>query len=113
MRHLRDAETADPPLNDIGLAVSEAVTNVVQHAYTETAAGEFRVAVNVGDEEISVLIEDDGAGMRPRPDSPGLGLGLPLIATLAERVDTQAFDGGGTRLCMWFTRHVDGATLPG
>jgi serine/threonine-protein kinase RsbW/stage II sporulation protein AB (anti-sigma F factor) len=28
-----------------------------------------------------------GRGIVPRPDSPGLGLGLPLIATLAESLE--------------------------
>jgi serine/threonine-protein kinase RsbW/stage II sporulation protein AB (anti-sigma F factor) len=31
-------------------------------------------------------VRDWGQGIRPRPDSPGLGLGLSLIAALAERV---------------------------
>ena len=30
---------------------------------------------------------ESGRGIVPRPDSPGLGLGLPLIATLAESLE--------------------------
>ena len=36
----------------------------------------------IGEGYFAILI-DQGQGMTPRPDSPGLGLGLPLIATAA------------------------------
>jgi anti-sigma regulatory factor (Ser/Thr protein kinase) len=51
--------------------------------------------------------------MMPRPDSPGLGLGLPLIATVSERFDTRTQPDGGTRLCVWFRKDPTAATLPG
>jgi serine/threonine-protein kinase RsbW/stage II sporulation protein AB (anti-sigma F factor) len=102
--YLERAETADPPLNDIGLVVSEAVTNAVNHAYLDRDPGDVRVAVDVVDDELEVIIEDDGRGMLPRPDSPGLGLGLPLIASVSDRFDTRTAPGGGTRICAWFRR---------
>jgi serine/threonine-protein kinase RsbW len=102
--YLRDALTPDPPLSDIGLAVSEAVTNAVTHAYVDRPAGEVRVEVGVRSDELELIVEDDGRGMVPRPDSPGLGLGLPLIATLTHRFDTRSAPGKGTRVCMWFPR---------
>jgi signal transduction histidine kinase len=40
--------------------------------------------------------------MRPRPDSPGAGLGLPIVAALAERMEVEGRPGGGTRLTMTF-----------
>ncbi len=43
------------------------------------------LATLLGD-ELTVIVRDEGAGIGPRPDSPGLGLGLPLIASLAESV---------------------------
>ncbi len=36
---------------------------------------------------MTVVVRDNGRGIVPRPDSPGLGLGLPLIATLAETLE--------------------------
>jgi anti-sigma regulatory factor (Ser/Thr protein kinase) len=104
LRYLAEAQTPDPPLNDIGLVVSEGVTNAVHHAYRDGEQGEVRVHVEVDDQELQVVIEDDGRGMVPRPDSPGLGLGLPLIATVSERFDTRTSPDGGTRLCVWFRR---------
>jgi serine/threonine-protein kinase RsbW len=109
---LHDVHMGDPPLSDVRLAVSEAVTNAVHHAYVEGDPGEVRVRVELSDDELEVVVEDDGGGMRPRPDSPGLGLGLPLIATVAERFDTRSRPGGGTRLRMAFRRDSGGATMP-
>lgn len=111
--HLAAADTPDPPLNDIGLAVSEAVTNVVNHAYVGRDAGPMRVRVEIGTEEVEVMVQDEGAGMAPRPDTPGLGLGMPVIATVANRFDVRAVRNGGTRLCMWFALDPGAATLAG
>ena len=113
LRYLEEAHTPDPPLKDIGLVVSEGVTNAVNHAYVEGDSGDVRVRVEMHEDEVQVVIEDDGRGMIPRPDSPGLGLGLPLIATVSERFDTRTQPDGGTRLCVWFSRNPADATLPG
>jgi serine/threonine-protein kinase RsbW/stage II sporulation protein AB (anti-sigma F factor) len=40
--------------------------------------------------------------MLPRPDSPGLGLGLPLIATLAETLELGRSDDNRTEIRMTF-----------
>ena len=109
--HLRDA-TPDPPLSDIAVAVSEAVTNVVNHAYRDEGSGSVRVRVEVRPEEVELMVEDDGCGMVPRPDSPGLGLGLPLIATVSSRFDVRRSPRGGTRLCVWFKLDPAAATMP-
>ena len=100
---LREVDAPDPPVGDIGLAVSEAVTNVVHHAYQGRQPGSVRVRVEHAAPEIEVMVQDDGTGMTPRHDSPGLGLGMPLIATISDRFDVRAARDGGTRLCMWFT----------
>ena len=112
--YLSEAATADPPLSDVCLVVSEGVTNAVNHAYRTGPPGEVRVKVEVHEQrgELQLVIEDDGRGMIPRPDSPGLGLGLPLIATVAERFDTTTAPGQGTRLCVWFRLDAGEATLP-
>ena len=109
LNYRRTCQTADTPLSDIGLVVSEGVTNAVHHAYlgANGGDGEVRVRVAFFDEEVEVVIEDDGRGMVPRPDSPGLGLGLPLIATVSERFDTRTEPGRGTTLCVWFRRTAD------
>lgn len=93
---------ADP--NAVALAVSEAVTNAVVHAYVDAPEpGEIEViAQRVGEDCLEILVCDDGRGMLPRHDSPGVGLGLPLVATLAESFEVQARSGGGTQVRMAF-----------
>jgi serine/threonine-protein kinase RsbW len=89
-------------LESVRLAVSEAVSNVVVHGYRDSAAGRFSVAVESWHEELKVTVRDDGCGMQPRTDSPGAGLGLPLIAQVSDSFSLTAPPGGGTELCMTF-----------
>ena len=90
--------------SDIAIAVSEAATNAVVHAYVGTAEpGSIYVTAAVTDGELHVTIADHGRGMLPRPDSPGLGLGMPLISDLATSFDIADSDGdAGTLLRMTF-----------
>jgi anti-sigma regulatory factor (Ser/Thr protein kinase) len=76
----------DQVLADVKLAVTEACTNVVVHAYPD-AEGPMEIAASIRDGRLAIAVRDDGRGMLPRPDSPGLGLGLPLIATLSESLE--------------------------
>ncbi len=89
-------------LIDVALAVTEAVTNAVLHAFLDRPPGTIRVAATTGAGELTVVVTDNGIGMRPRPDSPGLGLGLPTIGRLAALVDLRVPEGGGTELSMTF-----------
>jgi anti-sigma regulatory factor (Ser/Thr protein kinase) len=76
----------DQVLADVKLAVTEACTNVVVHAYPD-GEGPMEIAASIRDGRLAIAVRDDGRGMLPRPDSPGLGLGLPLIATLSETLE--------------------------
>ena len=87
---------------DLTLAVTEAVTNAVIHAYIDREPGTIRVQAITGADELTVVVTDDGRGMQPRADSPGLGLGLPTIGRLAALVDLREPPGGGTELSMTF-----------
>ena len=73
-------------LSNIRLAVTEACTNVVVHAYPDAHEGLLEVAATLQADKLEVLVRDEGPGIGPRPGSPGLGLGLPLIASLTESV---------------------------
>ena len=90
-------------LADVALAVSEAVSNVIVHAYRGRAtAGVLDLTFEARDGAIHVAIRDFGVGLVPREDSPGLGLGLGVIVRVADRVDINAPRGGGTELRMVF-----------
>jgi serine/threonine-protein kinase RsbW len=77
---------SEQKLSDVRLAVTEACANVVVHAYPDGQEGPMEVVASMRDNRLTVLVRDWGRGIRPRPDSPGLGLGLSLIAALAEQV---------------------------
>jgi serine/threonine-protein kinase RsbW len=94
-------DVPDQALADIKLAVTEACTNVVVHAYPD-GEGPLGVAAWVRDSRLTVVVHDEGRGMLPRPDSPGLGLGLPLIATLAESLELGSGPNERTEVRMTF-----------
>ena len=78
-------------LGDVDLAVTQAATNVIVHAYRDRAAGDapgvLRLAVRLEDGFLHVSVADDGVGLSPRHDSPGLGFGLGLIARFADELE--------------------------
>jgi anti-sigma regulatory factor (Ser/Thr protein kinase) len=98
--------------SDIRLAVTEACTNVVVHAYPEDHEGPLEVLATLRGDELTVLVRDEGRGIVPRPDSPGLGLGLPLIASLTEGMRLGRGEDGRTEVCMTFSLSSSSATRP-
>jgi serine/threonine-protein kinase RsbW len=80
-------------LSNIRLAVTEACTNVVVHAYPDGEEGQLEILATLQEEKLVVVVRDEGPGIGPRPDSPGLGLGLPLIASVTESVQLGRDDG--------------------
>jgi serine/threonine-protein kinase RsbW len=85
------------------LAVSEAVTNVVLHAYRAPgSSGSVHVLACADHGLLDVRIRDTGGGMAPRPDSPGMGLGLSLMASECDHFEVRSADGGGTEVLLRF-----------
>jgi serine/threonine-protein kinase RsbW len=90
-------------LSDIALAVTEAATNAVLHAYRDTdEPGSVIVEAELDGEHVCLYVRDEGSGLAPRVDSPGLGLGLGLIAQVADSADVRAPETGGTEVVMRF-----------
>ena len=103
VEYARRVGASEPVLSSIKLAVSEAATNAVLHAYPEgEEPGEVAVCASREADTLCVVVTDDGGGMVPRADSPGLGLGLPLIAQLVDGLEVDTSEGGGTSLCTRF-----------
>ena len=99
-----DADT----LAAIALCVSEAVTNAVVHAYRDQAQpGAVEIEARRPNGYLCLYVRDRGCGLKPRLDSPGLGLGLPLIATLAESLELGTGSNQETEVRMTFD--LDGA----
>jgi serine/threonine-protein kinase RsbW len=84
------------PVADVKLAVSEAVGNAVLHAFRGRTPGKVRVSARADRARLFVTVADDGTGMRPNLQSPGLGLGLSLITKLAHDVRFDSTPDGTT-----------------
>jgi anti-sigma regulatory factor (Ser/Thr protein kinase) len=98
-----DAGMANADLAELQVAVSEALSNAVLHAYRDRDfGGDVRIDAEVVAGELLVRVRDYGTGMSPREDSPGLGLGLSIIARLCKRHSIRRCEGGGTEVGMCF-----------
>jgi serine/threonine-protein kinase RsbW len=108
-------------LADMKMAVSEACTNVVVHAYDD-ADGVLEVDMMAGENGLTIRVRDHGSGIQPHAsrsrDVPALGLGLPLIAALTDAFELYGTAGQGTEVRMTFNyaREIDpveGKPVPG
>ena len=88
----------------IALAVTEAVSNSVMHGFPEREPGTVEIDARVlVPATLAVTVSDDGDGMRPRLDSPGLGFGLPLIGEVTTELQIGPRAPRGTRVEMRFS----------
>lgn len=95
-------------LSDVKLAVSEACANAVVHAYPPGEAGLLDLELSALTGHIEIVVRDHGGGMMPRADSPGLGVGLPLMASLSESLELSNRADGGTEVRMSFALREPG-----
>jgi serine/threonine-protein kinase RsbW len=89
-------------VEDMRLAVTEACTNVVRHAYHDGEPGPIDVVIRPTGNRLELIVSDRGSGIGPSPDLAGPGLGLPLIAALADLVEIEHGPSRGSRLAMTF-----------
>jgi PAS domain S-box-containing protein len=90
-------------INNMTLAVSEAVTNAIIHAFVGRERGRVALTAEAGEGCVLVRVLDDGRGMTPHPESPGLGLGLTMMASMATRCDIREGPAGlGTEVRLAF-----------
>ena len=91
---------------DLKLALTEAVSNSVRHAYGTPGEGQVDVRYELRGDRISVEVLDDGAGFDPHEaptfDGDELsegGLGIAIIRTIADGVEIDSRPGvRGSRL---------------
>ena len=107
VRHMLGAfaEALDVPADlvaDMRLAATEACTNVVRHAYHDGEPGPIDIVIRPAGDRLELIVGDHGEGMGPSPDTAGPGLGLPLIAALADTVEIDSLRPRGNRLQMTF-----------
>jgi len=103
---LQGIEITGERASDVLLAVTEACTNVVQHAYRDANVDQdprIELTADRQDDVLLVAVRDLGHGFAPRVDSPGLGLGLHVIAALTRTVEIRPLTPSGTEVMMTFT----------
>jgi anti-sigma regulatory factor (Ser/Thr protein kinase) len=97
------AGATDRALGSVAVCVSEAITNAVVHAYRhDDRPGRVDMEAELDGDSLWVRVRDQGRGLEPRLDSPGLGLGLPLIAQLSASSEILSPEQGGTEIIMRF-----------
>jgi len=99
----RFAADMDVDLDGIVLAVSEAVANVVAHAYGGGSGGTVELRARALPFEIVVNVRDHGRGLSDENSTPGAGYGLQIIRRLAQHVELDETP-DGVELTMGFRR---------
>ena len=98
-------ELSDELLADLKLALTEAASNSVRHAYAD-AEGHVDISFELLDDRLIVEVADDGSGFEPGDaDKNGDeelsegGLGIAIIRSIADEVEIGGGpDGRGSRL---------------
>jgi serine/threonine-protein kinase RsbW len=97
-------------LGDMKLALTEACTNSVQHAY-DGGEGIVEIVYELHDDRLVVEVSDSGDGFEPsdatRQDPEELaegGLGIAIIEALTDELEIGVRNGGGSRLR--FVKHL-------
>jgi serine/threonine-protein kinase RsbW len=89
---------SDGEVGEIALAVDEACTNIIKHAYNYATDGEINVVIYMHHPEFEVLIQDNGKNFNPElvslPDMKEYlthykrgGLGMYLMKKLMDKVE--------------------------
>jgi serine/threonine-protein kinase RsbW len=95
---------------DLKLALTEACSNSVRHAYEEGREGIVEVRYELADDHIAVEVTDDGAGFDPvvieraQEELDEGGLGIAIIRAITDELEIGVRAGGGSRLR--FTKYI-------
>lgn len=93
-------------VDDLKLAVTEACTNTIQHAYRDCDPGRVELRYEVEAGLVRITIEDSGVGrtdeapVETRGEREG-GMGLAIIRSLVDELELEPRPGGlGTRVTL-------------
>jgi serine/threonine-protein kinase RsbW len=100
LRHDFPAEV----LGDLKLALTEACTNSVRHAYAD-GSGSVEILYELYPDKLAVVVTDQGEGFTPSGERNGDagelsegGLGIAIIEALSDELEITHGDSGGSRL---------------
>jgi serine/threonine-protein kinase RsbW len=95
---------------DLKLALTEACSNSVRHAYDEGREGLVEILYELSDDRIAIQVTDDGSGFDPQileraqEELDEGGLGIAIIRALTDELEIGARPEGGSRLR--FTKYL-------
>jgi serine/threonine-protein kinase RsbW len=95
---------------DLKLALTEACSNSVRHAYDEGREGVVEILYELSDDRIAIQVTDDGSGFDPeileraQEELDEGGLGIAIIRALTDELEIGARPEGGSRLR--FTKYL-------
>lgn len=79
----------------VQIAIGEAASNVVEHAYQSGQDGDLELLVSISaDGELTAEVSDQGEWVPPRRESQLRGRGLPLMRACMESMELSKADGG-------------------
>jgi serine/threonine-protein kinase RsbW len=95
----------DETLHDLKLALTEACTNSVRHAYQDGREGRVEIVYELEPDRLAVEVGDEGAGFEPAGNAIGFegeleegGLGIAIIRAVTDEVEIGPRASGGSRL---------------
>jgi serine/threonine-protein kinase RsbW len=74
---------------DLRLAVNEACSNVVRHAYDRQETGPMRVEARPVGDSLVVVVQDSGRGLAGPSRDPGAGLGLRVASAVSDSFEVR------------------------
>jgi serine/threonine-protein kinase RsbW len=95
---------------DLKLALTEACSNSVRHAYDEGREGVVEILYELSGDRIAIQVTDDGSGFDPeileraQEELDEGGLGIAIIRALTDELEIGARPEGGSRLR--FTKYL-------
>jgi len=93
----RIRQVPDETLADLKLALTEATSNSVRHAYSSDGQGHVDIVYELSHDRLTIEVLDDGGGFEPASETMGAdgelsegGLGIAIIRAVADELEIES-----------------------